>query len=91
LKFNYRSVPSQWVLLATVQYAARKRTRQISLAELAYKPNSPGQIFKLSEDTIANHLEQVEGVELAFNADNRLQVQISDSFQHSSNGIPNFC
>lgn len=87
LKFNHRSVPSQWVLLATVQYAARKRTRQISLAELAYQPNSPGQIFKLSEEAIANHLEQVEGIELTFNADNRLQVQILDSADATTNEI----
>ncbi|MCT7989027.1 DUF4007 family protein [Laspinema olomoucense] len=88
---NNRGVPTQWIVLATVQYAKRKQTDQIPLAQLAYQPNSPGQIFKLGEDAIANHLEQAEGIELAFDTNNRLQAKISDSFQHSSNGIPNFC
>jgi hypothetical protein len=83
-----RYVPTQWVALAAVQYAKRKQTRQISLAELTYQPNSPGQIFKLGEDAIANHLEQAEGIELVLNENHRLQVQISDSSQHSINGIP---
>ncbi|MCT7975673.1 DUF4007 family protein [Laspinema olomoucense] len=91
LKFNHRSVPSQWVLLATAEYAKRQQTCQISLAELTYKPNSPGQIFKLGEDAIANHLEQAEGVELILDTNNRLQVKILDSFHHLPNGIPNFC
>lgn len=83
-----RYVPTQWVALATVQYAKRKQTDQISLAQLTYQPNSPGQIFKLSENAIANHLEQAKGIELVLNSNHRLQANISDRSKHSINGIP---
>ncbi|HEY9837354.1 MAG TPA: DUF4007 family protein, partial [Vampirovibrionales bacterium] len=83
-----RYVPTQWVALATVQYAKRKQTDQISLAQLTYQPNSPGQIFKLSENAIANHLEQGKGIELVLNSNHRLQANISDRSKHSINGIP---
>ena len=86
--FDNRYVPTKWVALATVQYAARNRTDQIPLAQLTYQPNSPGQIFKLSEDAIANHLEQAEGIELVLNSNHRLQMQILDSSKHLLNGIP---
>lgn len=86
--FNQRRVPSKWIALATVQYAARHRTEQIPLAELTYKPNSPGQIFKLSEDAIANHLERAEGIELILNANHRLEVKISDPSRHIIEEIP---
>ena len=35
---------------------------ELAFAHIAYSPKSPGQVFKLDEDTLVEHLDRVEGL-----------------------------
>lgn len=59
---DHSSLPSSIVAYAIVQYwdshAAKRNT--LNFDDIAYRPGSPGQVFKLSEDGLTRHLEQLE-------------------------------
>jgi hypothetical protein len=42
------------------EYAPERRT--LGFEEIAYRPGSPGRVFKLDEDTLVTRLEQIESL-----------------------------
>lgn len=55
------SLPAEIIVYACLDFAGRvsKNQRTIALSRLAFDPNSPGLVFKLSESAIAEAIERV--------------------------------
>jgi hypothetical protein len=62
VRTDHPSLPEWAVAFATVEFWDRYGpTRQsLSFDELCYNPQSPGQVFKLSEDGLTRHLEALD-------------------------------
>jgi hypothetical protein len=64
VRSDHPSLPSWVVAFAVAEYWERHAANRdtLNFDDVAYRPGSPGQVLKLSEDGLARHLEELDRV-----------------------------